>query len=126
MLHDVDSRNVIGMVKKAFTFLVVMSLSNFAHGAQSCGGRVSGVFVDSGSRVYIHTSYRNEWTQICNITESWKGISPELCKQWSSLVTTLRVTQEPVVVYYNESTPCSSIPYYTDSPAPGYVMIAVN
>lgn len=124
-----EFRKTIGLKElSVLKFLLLMFAAIYGANARAdqCSGRVLGIFVNNTGNLYIQASYRNEWTQICNVTSTWKGISPDLCKQWSSLVTALRVTQEPVVVYYSETMACNAIPYYTDAPAPVYVMIAVN
>ena len=113
-------------IKKLIALFCVSSigLSGITEAAQQwCSGTINGVYATSDGSLYIWGSYRNQWTQICNLSVVWKGVDSGMCKQWYAMSMTLRVTGEPATVYYYDASTCDAIPYYSDAPAPGYIMI---
>jgi len=99
----------------------IFSLCGVAH-AGVCYGTVGAIYVDSSNNVLIRPSFRNDWLQICDLVDSWNGIDPVTCKSWLALATTLRVTQEQIVISYSTSTACDALPTYAGAPPPGYIM----
>lgn len=101
-------------------FLIILSSVALAEGpsyaAQWCTGTIKATYSTQSGAVLIYTSYRNDWTQLCNITATWKGISPVLCNLWVSYVTTARAAQIPVSAYYSDYT-CDAVPSYESAPA---------
>jgi len=112
---------------KKLIILMCFSTSGLLGTAQAaqqwCTGTIKAVYAMVDGSLYINGSYRNQWTQICNLMAVWKGVDPGMCKQWYAMSMTLRVTGEPAVVYYYDAPTCDAIPYYSDAPAPGYIMI---
>lgn len=128
--NEDDALGVIKMRPKAATHTLLIAIifttlaSADVNAAQWCGGVIKSILITSNGEVHILTSYRNDWTQICNTTTSWKGVAPDLCKSWLSVATALRLAKESALVFYNEDTPCIAIPSYGNSPAPAYFSIA--
>lgn len=106
-------------------------LLGFAASSQAdiiCTGQIKGVFTDKLGRVMTYASFRNDWVQVCNIGATWNGVTTDICKSWIATLTTLRVTQEPVAMYYGDypsGTSCLSIPTYENAPSPFYISINV-
>ena len=111
-------------VKNVIVILVLSTLAFAAQASQQwCTGTIKAEYASVDGSLYIWGTYRSEWTQVCNLMVTWKGVDPNMCKQWHAMTMTLRVTSEPVTVYYYDLPSCAAIPYYSDAPAPGYVMI---
>lgn len=106
------------------TAFVLMSLIGFgaistqSHAAEFCRGRITHILVDALGSTVIVPTFRDDWLQICNVLQPWKGISADLCRSWKALAKTLRVAQEFETLYYADSTPCNLLPTYGDAPAP--------
>lgn len=90
-----------------------------------CTGTLSNALTDINGSVMVLSSYRNGWTQICNLNEEWKNVPVQTCWAWFSKVNTAVAEGKSVVVHYLESanTTCSTIPTYSAAPAPYYVML---
>lgn len=106
-------------------------LLGFASSSQAdniCTGTIGGVFTDRTGRVMTYVTFRNDWVQVCNVTAAWKGVHVDICKNWVAALTTLRVTQEPVAMYYMDypsGFACMSVPTYENAPSPPYISINV-
>lgn len=105
----------------AFTICLFTSF-NAAAGPQWCSGSVEKSWVNKNGNLYIFGSWRKEHTQICNINNTWNGVSPEICKSWLSIVLAAKMSSTPVTVQYADVPSCSEIPKYESSPSPEYVM----
>ncbi|PNM49122.1 hypothetical protein AL535_005975 [Vibrio cholerae] len=89
-----------------------------------CSGKVNTILQYANGSVNIHTTYRNEYTYICNTETRWNNISPEACRAMLSIVLSAQASDKNIQIYYsgNQFT-CQSIPHYANSPAPVYVGI---
>lgn len=108
------------------TLPLVLGFIQSSHAATNCVGQVSGMFTTVTGDVFMHATFRNDWLQVCNVTTAWKSVPTDVCKVWVASLTTLRVTQEPLAVRYNDytsDTSCGSIPSYQEAPAPVYISI---
>ncbi len=90
-----------------------------------CNGTVSAVYVSSDGSVVFSGSYRNDYTQACNVHGIWQGITSETCFTWYSALLAAKVHGKQVVVQY--STPsytCATLPTYAFALMPNYAMVA--
>ena len=114
-----------------FTKIIfLLSLSLFSTGAladrQWCHGKVERIYVWENGRVTILGSWRKAYTVICNLKNEHKGIEPDICEIWFSLLTAAQLSQENVIVFYEARSnleSCSLIPQYGAAPSPSYVML---
>lgn len=90
---------------------------------QWCRGRITGMYIDDGGAVFITPTFIENWLQICNVNGPWNGITPEVCKTWIGVATTLQVTQQDGLLLYRVDTPCNALPTYGAAPPPAYLMI---
>ena len=71
----------------------------------------------------INTSYRNDFTSICNINQVWNGVEPMTCALWFSTVKTAQSQNKLIKTYYFNFSSCDALPTYDLSQSPGYVML---
>jgi len=90
-----------------------------------CSGNITNSYTTSAGEVVIRSTWRNEYSSICNVKQDWKGVSPEVCYVWFSHVSNAITENKPVIVYYPsiDQTECATMPTYSGAPAPGYVML---
>ena len=91
--------------------------------SMGCTGTIYGSWVNDQGGVYIRGSWHADHTQICSVTEVWKGIPTEVCYSWIAKVDAAASTGKSVQVYYQDIPSCGTIPTYENSPAPYYVML---
>jgi hypothetical protein len=108
------------------TLLSIMATLAHPAAAQTqwCEGSANRIFADIEGKVFILASYRNDWTMICSLTSGWKGVSTETCKTWYATALSAVLSGKQVTLMYWDVPSCSTIPSYTDAPAPAYVLIA--
>jgi hypothetical protein len=90
---------------------------------QWCTGTLERMFHDGGGTVYVLPTFRNEWVAICNVNVAWQGVTTDVCKAWVSEVLSAILANKTVTLYYADVPSCATIPYYSNAPAPGYVMV---
>lgn len=114
------------MMTRIFTYAVLV-LCCFAinpltsSGAVWCSSTVNSVYVSIDGSVIMRAIYRNDYTKICSILDSWKGVDPAVCTLWYSIAKTAVSQKNPIIAFYDLDS-CSTIPIYGESPAPGYLM----
>lgn len=109
-------------MKKIITLGLLFASSSVSANYFQCIGTVKNVLVYAEGYVIIDTSYRNEYTQVCNLKNDWKGVSPEACKGMLSTLLTAQSTGRNIMTYYNQYT-CETLPSYASTPASTYVGI---
>ena len=102
--------------------LLITSSAIYAK-SQWCTGTISNVWINKGGSIFIHGTWRNGHTQICNLNKAWKGISPVTCSSWQALTQQAHATQKKVILQYSNLSSCKAIPTYGGSPSPNYVML---
>ena len=111
-------------VFKGFALGAILAATALTAGAapQWCQGTVSRLWVYSDGTIYFNSSYRGDYTRICNINTEVGGISPTNCAAWFSILKSAVQRQSQVVVYYSDAASCGALPNYAGTPWPGYVM----
>lgn len=90
----------------------------------TCSGKVLTVLQYANGSVNVKTSYRNDYTYICNTVSNWKGISPDACRSMLSIALSAKAVDKNILVYYSGNQfSCATIPKYANSPYPVYVGI---
>lgn len=91
----------------------------------SCEGTVRQIYVAVNSRVFVQGSWHTDWTMICDLDDTWNGVTGELCKTWFAMALTAYQAKSNVMVRYDnlQSTDCAALPTYGNSPAPLYFML---
>lgn len=67
-----------------FVFGLTMSQASFAS-ALYCSGKVNDFYIDSIGNVTIYSTWRNEWTTVCNLKGSRNGIDTTTCALWAAM-----------------------------------------
>jgi hypothetical protein len=100
------------------------ALSNeMAHAISYCSGNVDELLVMSNGQLIVHTGWRSDWTAICSTKGDWRNISMEVCMTWYGLVTTAKIHNRPILIYYTTDVTCASLPTYESAPTPQYVRL---
>ena len=102
-------------------FVPQAALANFHY----CRGTIDVVWVESHGGVQIKGSWASDHTKICNINSSWNGVDKEVCKAWLSQAQIAKASGATVTARYSGSAvnSCSTIPTYSQAPAPQYLML---
>lgn len=103
--------------------LASLAPSQGARAAAWCTGTISASWVSAGGDVYLLGSWVGTHTRICNLDSTWSGITPSVCASWMAKIDAAISTSRQVTVYYDSISDCSTIPSYTNAPAPWYVML---
>ena len=112
--------------KLAKTLLTVTALT--AGGPASaaniwCSGTLASVYVTNDGQFLLNGSWRNDFTMICHLHQTWNGVAPETCTFWYALMVTSKTNAKTVRVYYSDTSySCETLPTYYATPGPGYVM----
>ncbi|MDH0866157.1 hypothetical protein [Mitsuaria sp. GD03876] len=105
----------------ALALLVVVQAASAA--PQWCTGKAQRVLQDKDGTVHLYTSYRNDWTQICNSEVAWNGVTPSICKSWLATAKAAVAAGLTVTVQYPEAPACHQLPAYGAAPGPSYIML---
>jgi hypothetical protein len=88
-----------------------------------CSGTLDAVYVTNDGQFVLRGTWRNDYTMICNLRQTWTGVAPETCAFWYAMMVTSKTNAKAVTLYYpNSSYTCATLPTYESAPAPGYVM----
>jgi hypothetical protein len=91
--------------------------------ANDCVGTVNSSYLTIDGSVILRGTWRNDFTQICNLKTEWKGVTPDVCAGWKAMIDAALTLGRTVSLYYSPDVTCAQIPYYGGSPAPYYVML---
>ncbi|MBQ0935094.1 hypothetical protein [Ideonella paludis] len=108
---------------------IALLLAGFNAGAADlwCQGKVSRVLTYSSGELMITSSWRGDWTTICNVETPRAGIPVGVCKNWYSQLSAATVADREVIVYYSgvpDGISCSNLGTYGGAPVPGYVSLS--
>ncbi len=118
----------VDQMKKLVSFILVSAALAFPSSASAvafCEGAITQTLTYANGGVMIRGAWRNSWMQICNVKTEWKGVTPEVCYVWFSYASSAVTENKPVTVYYStlDQAECATMPTYSGSPAPAYVML---
>ena len=90
-----------------------------------CAGKVSNIYVDNANYLTVLGAWRGDYTVLCNIRTTWKGIDPMTCLSWMGIAMTATSKQQGVTVYYADpaAVACNTLATYANSSPPIYVML---
>lgn len=90
---------------------------------QWCTGSVLSSWTNIAGDVLISGSWRGDHTQICNLKQEWKGVTPDICMGWVAKLDAAAALNKSVTIQYNDASSCASLPIYGQTPSPAYVML---
>jgi hypothetical protein len=104
--------------------LALLMATNAAH-AVYCYTLVRYLWIENTGAVYVYLDIRGDYVQFCNINATWKGITPQICAAQLGLMRSAVARQASTYFYYLNAdvSSCTSIPSYSNAPAPGYIML---
>jgi len=86
-----------------------------------CSGTVLEHLVYNDGTLMIRASWHGGWTVICGMQTPWKGAAIEACFSWFALITSAKVHNKQVGIYYAGDVPCNALGTYNSAPVPVYV-----
>ena len=110
-------------VKRAFaSILAVVCLGTIgaARADVYCNGVVPQHLVYSDGTLMIIAPWNGQWVFLCNMQSPWKGVSTEACFSWYGLISSAKIHNKSVGIYYVTDTTCTTA-VYGSAPAPLYV-----
>lgn len=114
------------MRRNIIKFSAVLAIFCAAHPASAalyCTGKVNSTYVTASGDALLLGDWRGSYTQICNISEAWNDIPPEVCATWIAKVDAAVTMDRTLRVYYSGTGDCASLPTYHNSVPPFYVML---
>jgi hypothetical protein len=101
------------------TVLALISVSSNA--ATDCNGTVTRSLLYGDGTVNVLTSYRNDYTVICNTNGTFGGIPGEVCLSWYATTLNAIAHGKQINIYYAATLTCATLPTYWSAPVPTYV-----
>jgi len=102
-----------------------LSNSGLSYSASiTCHGTVGPLLVYKDGSVNIRTSYRGNYTYICNLKAERQGVSIATCATWVGVIESARKLNQEILAYYTVDatfSSCADLPVYSASPAPVYI-----
>jgi hypothetical protein len=92
-----------------------------AHAAFECDATIRQVLVYGDGSVGVLHSARNDLVFICNVQTARLGVDIGTCAMWTSMLIKIKDKAGIANFYYNGTGSCSTLPTYTNSPAPLYI-----
>ena len=115
----------LALVKRGLAYAAVTVLSVVlaapAMAAYECNVKVVNVLIYQNGFVNILHSGRGDYTGVCNLTSTWKGVEPTTCAMWAGLLQQVKKKSGSAQVYFDGNGSCATLPTYGDSPAPVYI-----
>lgn len=88
-----------------------------------CSGQVTRSLIYGNGDLMIVGSWRSDYTKLCNVSDSWLGITADTCRSWHAMVESAKARQANVTVQYvNASHTCDTLPTYSAAPKPNYFL----
>jgi hypothetical protein len=109
------------LISSTVLALAALMTATTARADVNCSGSVSEHLVYSDGSLMIRPSWHAGWIIVCSTQAPWKGVSTESCFTWFSMITSARLHNKGVGIYYLGDAPCSSFSTYYGAPGPVYV-----
>lgn len=106
----------------------VASSPSVSQAAAVCGGQISQVLSYHDGAIMVLSTWRGDYTQLCNVREAWKGVGTSTCWTWYGQISASITEGKPVNVFYDGllANECPTMPTYSLSPAPAYVSLRLQ
>lgn len=106
---------------KKLVILITLFVSVSAFSAFNCEVNVDRVLVYQDGSINILHNGRNDYTYICNLNNTWKGVDVITCAMWTSMLQSTQNNDKRAIFYYDGTGSCAALPIYGSSPAPVYI-----
>lgn len=117
------------MKRMAISWLAAAVISTPLHaGSFTCAGKVNNLLVYADGSVNARFEWRNDFTYVCNLNQTWNKVTPIICAMWVATLTTAQSKDKRVRSYYShpDAHACNTIPVGRDSIAPTYIGSALE
>jgi len=111
------------VLRKTALLLLLLSPAISQAAPQWCRGTVDNLWTKNNGDVFVLPSSRGNHVQICNVKSTWKEIDPTTCMMWVSHAQAAVTTGKQTIIHYGDIASCSTMPVYSESPAPIYLML---
>jgi len=111
-------------MKIALYVIFFMFLCASVEAAVQCGVTINRVLVYKDGSVNVIHSGRGDYTYICNLNSTWKGVGVTTCAMWTSMLIKKKENGGTTQFYYADSPDydsCGNLPTYAASPSPIYI-----
>lgn len=95
--------------------------SSSASAAFQCSSSIGSVLVYGDGTVNVNHSGRGDYTVVCNLNSTYKGVSPSTCAIWSAMILQAKRANSVLQFYYDGAGACSTLPTYSSAPVPVYI-----
>ena len=111
-------------MKKILLALLLLPLPSYAVSLY-CTGSIQKTYVSSSGNLIVRSTFRNDYTRLCNLNGTANNISAITCSMWSSYVTTALTNKKKVLISFSadEGVACSDMATYDSAPPVRYVML---
>jgi len=109
-----------------FSIILGLTLSSPAYAIAYCSGTLQNVYLTKDGAVVTFNSWVNNYTQVCNLEEVWKGVPPQVCWGWFAQINTAVSESRSVIIDYAnplETSDCPTLPVGGNTPGPVYFML---
>ena len=104
-----------------FILFICLFISTNVLASFHCTVDVQRVLVYATGGINILHTGRGDYTNICNLNSTWKGVEPLTCAMWTSLLQNSQVNAQKVIFYYPGDGSCKELATYGNTPAPVYI-----
>lgn len=90
-----------------------------------CYGTINQFLTYSDGTVAVFPTWRNDWIHVCNLNATLNEVTPVTCAAWYSIIRTAATRQplQTTVMFFQDGASCASLPTYSGSRAPNYIML---
>jgi Mlc titration factor MtfA (ptsG expression regulator) len=111
------------ILKSVIACVLVLGHFGALAAPQWCFGKIPNVLTYAQGDLMVFSSWRNDWTVLCNVNGERLGVSAAVCRSWQAILLSAQAQGKTVVVHYYEAPSCDALPTYHAAPGPGYVRI---
>jgi hypothetical protein len=83
-------------LRSSVALTVAMSLiASTVHAGVYCVGSVSNVYSRTNGRLGFKAGFRGDYVTLCNLHETWNGVTAEQCKSWYPILISAQLDVPP-------------------------------
>lgn len=95
-------------------------LSFQSNAATDCTGTVTRALLYGDGTVNLLTSWRGDYTEVCNTNGTFGSIAGDVCLSWYATALSAIAHGKQVNIYYAGTYTCATLPTYWSAPVPTY------
>ena len=101
--------------------LILLLVSPFVYSAYQCEGLVESLNQNRSGDISLVASEiygDSDGRRICSLTETFDGVTTEVCKGWLSKLLAAKVSKTRIAVQYDDSNTCATQPTWSGASSP--------